>query len=64
MSRDPRTAEEWQEAADAAEFMLLLDSCRQYGLITGGPEAKLERCEWVLAEAAKRQIFPRKLEAS
>lgn len=55
---DPRTLEEWQEAADGAELALLIDSCRQYGLIEGGPEYDLERCDWILKEAKKRGIVP------
>ena len=31
--KDPTTPAEWQEAVDAAETMLELDSCRMYGLI-------------------------------
>jgi hypothetical protein len=54
---DPETPAEWQEAANSANFMLLLDSAIQYGLITG-PRADVERCEWILAEAKKRGITP------
>jgi hypothetical protein len=43
-TRDPRTPGEWQEAVDMAEFLLLLDSARQYALITGGPEIDAVRC--------------------
>jgi hypothetical protein len=58
--RDPVTPEEWQEAADAAEFLLLLDSCRMYGLITGGPKADIDRCVWILDQAKLRGVTPRK----
>jgi hypothetical protein len=34
-ARDPETADEWQEAVDIAEFWLLIDSARQYGLVKG-----------------------------
>src|SRR5919109_1085224 len=34
---EPQNPKEWQEAIDAAEFYLALDSARQYGLLTGGP---------------------------
>lgn len=60
-SRDPRSAEEWQAAANAAHFMLAVDGARQFGFITGGPEANVERCLWVLREAAERNIFPEKI---
>jgi hypothetical protein len=56
--RDPDTPAEWQEAADSANFLLLLDSAIMYGLATG-PRANVERCEWILREAKKRGIAPR-----
>lgn len=55
--QDPQTDAEWKEAADSAYFMLLLDSCYQYGLMTG-PKVNVERCEWILEEAKKRGIVP------
>lgn len=64
IGRDPETLVEWQEAADAAEFMLALDSAVQYGLLTvdGKPESNVDvrRCEWILEEARKRGIQPEK----
>lgn len=42
--RDPRSPEEWREAMREAEFMILLDSARQYGLVAGGPIANVARC--------------------
>lgn len=56
--RDPKTLKEWQEAADEAELLLCLDSCRQFGLIEGGPVANVERCEYILAEAHSRGVTP------
>jgi hypothetical protein len=61
LPRDPRTPREWQAAADAAYLMLTLDSCRQYGLIEGGPEIDCERCEAILERAAKKGIKPAEL---
>jgi hypothetical protein len=52
------TDAEWQEAVDAAEFMLLLDSSRQYGLVTGGPKVNIERCEEILREGKQRGFEP------
>jgi len=57
--QDPKTPEEWQEAADAAHFLLLVDSARQYGLITGGPEANVDRCISILEQAKAQGITPR-----
>jgi hypothetical protein len=42
--KEPETAEEWQEAANAADFMLCVVSARIYGLITGGPSIDADRC--------------------
>jgi hypothetical protein len=55
---DPQTDEQWQEAADAADFLLLIDSARQYGLITGGPIVNVPRCIDILEGAAELGIFP------
>ncbi len=45
----PSTPEEGQLAVDAAEFLLLLESARLYGLVRGGPPVDVERCEELLA---------------
>ena len=67
MPRDPESDAEWQEAADSADFLLVLDSAVQYGLVLvdGTPEsgADVESCQWILQEAAKRGIHPAKLRA-
>jgi hypothetical protein len=57
--RNPRTPAEWQEAADGAQMMLLVDAARQYGLIEGGPEVDQERCVEILRLAKRRGITPR-----
>jgi hypothetical protein len=59
---DPTTPAEWQEAADAAYFMLAVESARLYGLIEGGPEVNVERCDEILKEAAMRGITPRPID--
>jgi hypothetical protein len=56
--RDPQSPDEWQDAVDAADLLLLLDACRQYGLVEGGPEVNIARCNELLAEGAERGIFP------
>jgi hypothetical protein len=58
VSNDPQTPDEWQEVADAADFLLLLDAARQYGLIAGGPVANVDRCVALLERAAARGVFP------
>lgn len=57
--RNPRTPAEWQEAADGAQVMLLIDAARQYGLVAGGPECNQERCVEILQLAKRRGIVPR-----
>ena len=56
----PKNAIEWQEAVDAAYFGLLLDSARQYGLVTGVPEINIERAEELLREGRQRGFVPHK----
>ena len=56
--RDPETPEEWQAAADAANFYLALDACRQYGLVEGGPEIDWHRCAEILDRAKAMGIAP------
>jgi hypothetical protein len=46
--RLPSSEREWQEAVDLAEWGLCVDSARKYGLIKGGAEFNLERCERIL----------------
>lgn len=58
---DPQTDAEWQEAANWASFLLLLDSARQYGLVTGGPAIRADRCAEILQRAAARGIHPKEL---
>ena len=50
MKNDPTTPTEWQEAVDLAEFYVCLDSAAKYGLVTGGPQINLERCEQILRD--------------
>lgn len=52
--RNPLTPQEWQDAADCAEFLLHLDASRKYGLVTGGPEIDPDRCQEILRDAAGR----------
>jgi len=56
LPRDPHSRSEWRTAADGAYTLLLLDSCRQYGLIAGGPKVNVERCELIIRRAKMRGI--------
>jgi len=55
---DPTTPDEWQAAVDSADFLLLLDSARQYGLVTGGPIVDVARCHEIIRRGADRGVFP------
>lgn len=55
---EPQTPAEWQEAVDAADGCLHLDAARGYGLVTGGPEVDVRRCEWILAAGAALGYVP------
>jgi hypothetical protein len=48
MSMLPRTREEWQDAVDMAEGARLVVAARAYGLVRGGPEINVDRCEEIL----------------
>jgi hypothetical protein len=60
-AQDPETPEQWQAAVDLADFLVCLDSARQYGLVAGGPEVDLERCDQILVAGASRGYRPREL---
>jgi len=60
MIGQPKTGAEWQEAVDLAEFYLCLDSARKYGLVKGGPEINVSRCEQILADGKRRGVAPTK----
>ncbi len=47
--KEPRTHAEWQEAVDAAQGCLALESARGYGLVEGGPVVSVARAEAIVA---------------
>ena len=55
---NPRTPEQWQEAADLAQGFLEIDACKQFGLLTGGPVVNIERCHRILKMARRRGVRP------
>lgn len=60
-ARDPETPDEWQEAVNAAEAMLELESAKLYGLITGGPAIDVARCEQIMQAGITRKVLPDKV---
>lgn len=55
---EPVTAEDWRHVVTLAEVLLDVDSARRYGLITGGPEVDVARCQDILTRARQRGIVP------
>ncbi len=55
---EPQTLEEWQNAVDAADALLHIQSAEAYGLITGAPTVNVERCEQLLEAARQRGRTP------
>lgn len=58
--KDPQTPHEWQEAVNLSEFLLLLDSARQYDLITGTgfPDINAVRCDELISRGAALGYHP------
>lgn len=50
--RDPQNPMEWQECVNACHYLLVLDDCRMYGLLEGGPAIERQRCIDLLERGA------------
>lgn len=59
--KDPTTPEEWQEAVDQANLLLALDSCKQYGLLEGGPKINFDRCVELLEKGKALGYIPKEI---
>ncbi|HWF03422.1 MAG TPA: hypothetical protein VHA06_07035 [Candidatus Angelobacter sp.] len=57
--KNPETSAEWQEAVDAAELMLLIQSAAMYGLIETDLQIDSARCEYILQTGARAGITSR-----
>lgn len=55
---DPQTPQGWQNAVDAADALLHIQSAAAHGLITGAPTVNVTRCEQLLAAARRRGVTP------
>jgi hypothetical protein len=55
---DPHTSAEWQEAVDAAAGLRMIAACKMYGLLDGGPEIDVARCDKLLKAGAARGVRP------
>lgn len=58
MKRNPGNAVEWQDAVDAAKFLLQIDSARQYGLVETDIKLDHKRCEEILQRGLKLGFRP------
>lgn len=58
VKRDPDTPEQWQEAVDMAKSLLMVHSAKSYGLVAGGPNVNVERCEQLLRDGARIGFIP------
>ena len=54
----PQSRAEWQAAVDSAHALIALHSAQLYGLVAGGFNVNVERCEWMIAQGAQRGIVP------
>ncbi len=61
--RDPATDSEWELAAVGAAGLRLIADAQTYGLIAGGLEINVDRCDEILDAARERGIVPTQQEA-
>lgn len=59
---NPKTPAEWKRVTALAEACLLLDSARQYGLVTGGPQVNVDRCVEILDRGKALGYVPSRTE--
>jgi hypothetical protein len=55
---NPQTDAEWRDAVNAAEFLLLVDSARQYGLIQTDMQIDVARCQDILDQGRAKGVHP------
>lgn len=58
--KEPESPAEWQEALDAAMASRLLADCKMYGLIEGGPNVNVSRCDEIIERAQALGLRPSK----
>lgn len=54
----PQNRTEWQDAVNAAAGCRALADCHMYGLITGGPQINVARCDEMLEQGRRLGIHP------
>jgi hypothetical protein len=58
--RNPVTRAEWQDAVDSAAAVRAVADCKMYGLIKGGPQIDIHRCDEILEAGKRRGVIPSK----
>lgn len=58
--REPHTLREWQEAVDVAAAARAIADCMMYGLLEGGPEIDVDRCDEIIEAGLARGVQPSK----
>lgn len=56
---DPQTDQEWQEAVNIAAALRTIADVKMYGLMEGGPEINVERCDEIVEQGAARGFTPK-----
>jgi hypothetical protein len=56
--QDPQTPEEWQECVNLAAGWRQVADCKMYGLVQGGPDIDVRRCDQLLERGRQRGVFP------
>lgn len=56
--KDPTTQAEWQKAVDAAAGLRAIADCKMYGLLEGGLDIDVARCDQILELGAAIQVHP------
>lgn len=59
MWTEPITDEDWRDTVDLAKACLILEDAQARGLILGGPQINVARCDELLAAGKERGFEPR-----
>jgi hypothetical protein len=54
--QDPVTDAEWRDAVLAAAALRQIHDCKLYGLIEGGPDINVERCDELIEKGRARGV--------
>lgn len=60
--KEPQNLQEWQEAVDAAEFLIGIDSARKFGLIETTANIDINRCEEIIRKGKQVGVTPARIQ--